>query len=264
MQSGADMLSQYDHDPFQGLGNVRMLRMDRAMNNSSQNHTNEDHESWVNSRVFKIQGINNSEAQKPPPRRDFQIDINNYEAFKHHQPAQTTHLRDNNVLQSKGPVRAYASSGGISKPYANLEKSKADSLLRVLDESEMNSQQNIRGGPRMGSNEVLPNVNLGDIENDFKNLSQGIRNRAQIERTVWDGTESWKTSGGWANSNLVAQSPTHPNGHQNQRMNDTYATVAQFHPGTYTHQNFGRQPSNAVPHRDSQQQVNFGQVFSIK
>lgn len=253
-QIGPDLLSQYDHDPFEGLGDVKMLRMDRALNGSSHNHTNEDHESWVNSRVFKIQGVNISEAQKPAPRKDYHIDLNNFEAFRNYGPS--TQIKDSNVVQAKGPVRAFQSSAVNNKPYQN--EKKEDSLIRVLEQADFASQQQLAMPQRYNSGDGLPSINLGDIEHDFRNIHS--KEKGQLEKTVWAGTDSWKNSGGaWATEGYAAS------GHNQlatpQRSNNTgnYSSTNQYQgTGVQSTANFGKQISG--PGRNSQQQINFKDV----
>lgn len=260
-QSGqnGDMYSLYDHDPFVGLGAVNMLKMDRALNGSSHNQTNEDHESWVNSRLFKIQGVNLSES-KPPPRRDFDINVNNFEAFRNQSGSPTTTVRDSNVVQSKAPNRNYSSTGQLNKPY---QVKKEDSLLRVLEQADMASQQQLLAGSnKFTSNEAFPYINLGDIESDFRNLPD--KDKGQIEKTVWTGTESWKTSGGqFQGSNFSSLGPIQVNLQKN-RNSDQYGSPA-FQNNAQNTAQFGRSTMQTPGTlKNSQQQVNFGEVGIIK
>ena len=262
--SRADMLSNYDNNSFQGLGQVNMLRMDGAFNNSSNNLSNEDHESWANSNLFKIKGIDTSMNRRPVQRRDFQIDLNQYEAFKNQQP--TTNFERGSTAINKSPIK---SPSPVSKNFVSVDKMKMDSLLKVLNNSNTSSHYDHKIGDHFKNNDHLLHMNMKDIDTDFRNLNSGKDKRFEVEKPVWESRHSSlrDISVHYLQSNLVdfTSGQLQATNKEAVKANDTYANATRFHPETYPSNNMqvsGLRYAKQGPNLEKTplQSINYGQV----
>jgi len=143
-----DNLSQYDQQ-FALPQNFTLMRLDRAMNSSS--HTNGEQESWANSKLFKI---DNGKPKEATPSREYEIDLNKFEAFR--KPQQRI---------SENWLAAEQNAKKIKKDIGFFEEkrtsAKDDSLVKVLEHSHWD-------GPQKSGWDK----DINDISADFMELNQ--------------------------------------------------------------------------------------------
>lgn len=193
--SRQDMLSHINHQEFVP-NNFKMMEMNKIMNSSF--NTGGDHESWVNSKVFKIaqreSGKNNNLEQPQPAgtetpiNNQYHIDLNQYEAFR--KKPENNQILENNQFNSSGQNNSgflglfsskpappnSAPSPKPKSPFQAFEEAQAvssipqtDSLQNMLD---MSSDYRNQFHPRQS--QFMPQGPLQEstIRKDFENLSE--------------------------------------------------------------------------------------------
>lgn len=179
-----DMLSQYDFNmPIPG--NIAMMKMDKMMNSSQ--HTVGENDSWANSKMLKIDSVRHMPNQNQQQstalayggssiaggrgesygknfkkeNRDYDINLNNFEAFRRAQNG-----NDNMVAQQNQAKE----QGRKDLTYYDSQGRKQSSLLNVLEDSRLsNGASNIRvSNPNMG--QKMADDGYHEISKDFNDL----------------------------------------------------------------------------------------------